>query len=338
MKRIFAVILIFCLIIPFQSFASENEEDSSLVSFLIGDVNLDGVITPADARTALRASAKLILLYGQSLLAADFNEDGILTASDARYILRKSAGLDPYNVTYVPPATTIPSVETTTYPQIEETTVKEEPTTVKPAPVSKIISVEQICQYPSYPTGCESVAAVMNLKYYHINITVSEFIDKYLYIGTAPYKKNNVWYSSDPNTAFLGNPRSNSGWGIWAKGLERSLQRCLDVCSDKYSVESVFNKSLDSLCKEYIAYDVPVIVWVTANMKQPKVFISPYIIGTKEKFNWISPNHCMLLVGYDKTYYYFNDPITGKLEKYSRTASEKAFKGNGSQAVIIAEK
>lgn len=62
----------------------------------IGDVNLDGKITSADARLALRKSAGLESLSENALLAADVNSDQKVTASDARKILRVSAGLDSF--------------------------------------------------------------------------------------------------------------------------------------------------------------------------------------------------------------------------------------------------
>lgn len=59
-----------------------------------GDVNLDGFITAADARLALRASAFLELLTSAQQTVADMNGDSKITAADARLILRISAGLD----------------------------------------------------------------------------------------------------------------------------------------------------------------------------------------------------------------------------------------------------
>ncbi len=58
------------------------------------DVNGDGKVTAADARLALRASAKLQGLEGRYFYAADVNKDGKITSADARLILRKAAGLD----------------------------------------------------------------------------------------------------------------------------------------------------------------------------------------------------------------------------------------------------
>lgn len=62
-------------------------------SFLPGDVNLDGKVNAADARLALRASAKLAKLNKTQNWNADINKDGKVTATDARAILRLSAKL-----------------------------------------------------------------------------------------------------------------------------------------------------------------------------------------------------------------------------------------------------
>lgn len=58
------------------------------------DVNCDAKITAADARLALRCSAKLEELSVISFYAADVNADEKVTAADARLILRKAAGLE----------------------------------------------------------------------------------------------------------------------------------------------------------------------------------------------------------------------------------------------------
>lgn len=59
----------------------------------VGDVDLDGKITAADARYVLRAAARLVTLTGASLVNADVDGDGKITATDARWILRYAAKL-----------------------------------------------------------------------------------------------------------------------------------------------------------------------------------------------------------------------------------------------------
>ncbi len=64
-------------------------------AFTTGDVTGDGKLTAADARLALRYSAKLETLSEEHIKAADVDNSGKVTASDARKILRVCAKLDP---------------------------------------------------------------------------------------------------------------------------------------------------------------------------------------------------------------------------------------------------
>ena len=308
MKKLFYVVC-FVLIIgtmySFSAYAEDVTESDENVApeFILGDADCNGKVNASDARIVLRVSAGLSKLTDIDFLRADYNEDWIITAADARYILRVSAGLDPFE---------------------------------KPAPAkSKLIKITPVGQLPDFPAGCESVAAVMNLNYYGFNVTSSQFIESFLPIGVAPYKVGDVWYGSDPDEAFLGDPSSEDGWGIWAKGLTFAINRYLDGQEKAATVNYTYDETLESLCGKYVCNDIPVLVWVTAGMEPPRVNKTITVIGTDKTYTWISPNHCMLLVGFDETGYYFNDPLTGKLEKYTKEASDAAFKGNGSQSVII---
>lgn len=67
--------------------------------YMLGDVNLDGKISAADARLALRISARLEnypAADSVEFMNADVNADGVITAADARIILRVSAGLSSF--------------------------------------------------------------------------------------------------------------------------------------------------------------------------------------------------------------------------------------------------
>lgn len=74
---------------------SEDPTEPPVV-YNIGDVNRDGKITAADARLALRISAKLDIPDSITFAIADVNKDGEITAVDARKILRVSAKIDTF--------------------------------------------------------------------------------------------------------------------------------------------------------------------------------------------------------------------------------------------------
>lgn len=60
---------------------------------IVGDIDLDGKVTSADARLILRAAARLTTLSGARLENADLDGDGKITATDARWCLRYVAKL-----------------------------------------------------------------------------------------------------------------------------------------------------------------------------------------------------------------------------------------------------
>ena len=79
-----------------EEISSDEETTEPPVVYSIGDVNRDGKITAADARLALRISAKLDIADNITFAITDVNKDGEITAVDARAILRVSAKIDTF--------------------------------------------------------------------------------------------------------------------------------------------------------------------------------------------------------------------------------------------------
>ncbi len=106
--------------------ANEISEDSATTAeterFPLGDADLSGKVTAADARLILRVASQLFTLDSYRMSLADYNKDGKVNATDARLVLRLSAKLDPF----APETTT--AAPTTTAPV---TTTKEPETTTK---------------------------------------------------------------------------------------------------------------------------------------------------------------------------------------------------------------
>ena len=70
------------------------ENDADDLQFPFGDADLDGVVTPADARIILRAAVELIVLNETQSYYADVDGDGYITPTDARIALRIATGLE----------------------------------------------------------------------------------------------------------------------------------------------------------------------------------------------------------------------------------------------------
>jgi len=79
-----------------------------------------------------------------------------------------------------------------------------------------------------------------------------------------------------------------------------------------------------------------VLVWTSLNLLPTESGAEWYLRESGEKFQWISNEHCMVLVGYDKDKYYFNDPYEGNgVVGYDKNLVEKRFKELGDQSVVI---
>lgn len=197
---------------------------------------------------------------------------------------------------------------------------------------SKLISnVPTIHQFPQFPTGCESVATVMALNYFGNPITVEQFVDEFLPTSRDFYVENGMYFGPSPYEYFIGNPKSSASYGCMAPVIEKALLACV---GDSHTVSNLSGTSLEVLCDQYIDNDIPVILWATIRMLETNP-ISSWYLNDGTRFTWPGNEHCMLLVGYDDTRYYFNDPYTGKLVAYDKTLTEDRFAELGRQAVVV---
>lgn len=186
---------------------------------------------------------------------------------------------------------------------------------------SKTIEAPYINQIEAgFPTGCESVSTVMALRYSGIDITVDKFVDDYL-------EKDQNSHNFNPNTHFGGNPRNDSGMGCYAPVIMNSLDKILE--NDTHYAQNVSGTPLSQLCTEYIDNGIPVIIWATMDMNEGKIVDYP------EGLTWRSPEHCLLLVGYDDYCYIFHDPLRDKYIHYLKADVETAYEFMLSQSVVI---
>lgn len=204
-----------------------------------------------------------------------------------------------------------------------------------PAPQAySIEGVPIMHQFPDYPSGCESVSAVMALQHADVSVSVDEFIDQHLPMSSRFYWEDGKNYGPSPYEHFIGSPRSTASYGCMAPVIEKALTSCL---GNKQRVKDVGGYSLSELCEQYVSRDIPVLVWVTIKMIEIQPTNSWYLSdGTR--FTWPGNEHCMVLVGYDENNYYFNDPYVGATVSYKRARAETRYAQMGKQALVILPK
>lgn len=200
---------------------------------------------------------------------------------------------------------------------------------------SVILSAPYIDQKAiGFPNGCESVSTVMALQYLGEKIDTETFVSNYLPMGPAP----SYGVGSNPWKVYVGNPRltNGQGWGCYAPVIVEAVDKYAD--KTKIYVTDVSASSLQSLCSNYIRNGVPVIIWGTVEMTR-YVSYSYWVTPEGDEIYYNNRLHCLLLVGYDDNYYYFNDPLKRgeghDYYAYTKSDVEAAYQLLNYQAVVI---
>lgn len=197
---------------------------------------------------------------------------------------------------------------------------------------AKYINVPYISQKGVLPTGCEIVSATMLLRYYGNQTSIYDFVDKHLEIAEKQYI-NGIPYAPTPDEAFIGNPRKSNGYGCYPPVIERALK---SILGGAYTPKVTTGTPIETLIKNYIDNDIPVLLWATINMLPSYSGDSWYTKSTGERFTWTAQEHCMVLVGYDNENYYFNDPYNSNgFIGYRKVLLEARFRELGMRSLVI---
>lgn len=171
----------------------------------------------------------------------------------------------------------------------------------------KIIKMNYMNQSGRWPTGCESVSAVMVLNHLGIDISVDEFIEKY--IPCRPFEcVNGVTYGADPYVAFAGSPYDENAFGCYAPVIVSAFERVFKDYEKSFSAVDVSGVPVDILIEKYVNAGMPVVFWACIDMKPPVFGPSWRLFSDGSEFTWTSNEHCMVLAGADEEKYYFYDP------------------------------
>ena len=194
------------------------------------------------------------------------------------------------------------------------------------------IQAPYIDQSGAYPTGCESVSAVMLLQFLGVDITVDEFIEKYL--EKQGFEKwDGEMFGPDPREYFCGSPYDEDSFGCYAPVIAGAMKR---VLGGTYTVKDESGTYTAELLRRYIDKGMPVVYWACINMREPVIGPQWKLLDTGQIFTWVSNEHCMLLVGYDGEGYYFNDPYNNNgLIHYPKEVVEERHRAQHMQAVGV---
>ena len=197
-----------------------------------------------------------------------------------------------------------------------------------------IDGVPGLRQYPSWPTGCEAVSAVMLLNYAGYDVSVSAFIWGHLKTDGRFYSRDGLLYGPDPRVSFVGYPWDQNGWGCMPPVI-RDAMLSYGVPSEDIVITECM--TLAQLAETYILRGIPVAVWVEYRM-ETVTYSDGWYLPDGTLFRFPTGEHCVVMTGYDEENYFFMDPQTGREAVYPKDQCENSFSSLGSMALAILSK
>lgn len=179
-------------------------------------------------------------------------------------------------------------------------------------------------QFPKYPTGCESVALYLLLKYYQVDVEVEDIV-KQLKKGSLPYKVNDKIVGGDPEIEFVGDPRLSYSYGVFNGPIAEVGKKYKDGIVSKVGLD--FDKVL-----AIVEQNCPVMVWVTINLTDPFISATWYAESGRE-VKWISGEHTMVIFSVDDNRVVVSDPYTGTIRYFPVEVFQKRYNYLGKRAI-----
>ena len=194
-----------------------------------------------------------------------------------------------------------------------------------------LYDVPLINQLPTYPNGCEAASAVMLLKFYGVDITLDEFIS-YLPKDKV-YTENGTRFGPNPALFYAGDPKSETGgWGCFDLVISKTIAQILNEKNSPFSPKIKSNK--EPLIN--LAYNGPCLIWVTIDYKEATDVFTWFSYDKSETYTYPKNEHVVVLTGYDKDYYYINDPLKNEKNiKVKKEQLEKSYDSLGRQSVEL---
>lgn len=189
---------------------------------------------------------------------------------------------------------------------------------------NNMIDIEPLCQYPELPTGCEVTSLTAVLNFYGFPCDKCDISDNYLEkgdVGTVNFREY-----------FEGDPRDSSSYGCYAPVIVNAANKYLSSNNSKLKAIDISGNNLDQLFS-YININIPVIVWGTQDCQEGHYSVTWYVNG--EELTWFTPEHCMVLIGYDTESVWVVDPIYGDIRSYPIDAFARSYNSLFKQAVVI---
>ena len=193
-----------------------------------------------------------------------------------------------------------------------------------------MLDVIEYCQYPDYPTGCESVSLFMLLDYYGVDVKVDDIYDL-LPMGDQPYDdENGVRHGANPEREFVGNPRSEYSYGVFNDPIAGVAD------TFKPGVKTERGASVDDI-KAVLDTGNPVLAWYVSAPMRDIMYRWSWVDEMDEMVYWPGGEHAVVICGYDEDSITYRDPNAGTTVCIDNATFEKSFSELGGRIVYYTD-
>lgn len=208
---------------------------------------------------------------------------------------------------------------------IKEQELEEQKIQKLEATTVKIENEITYSQFPEYPTGCESVALYILLKYNGVETTLDEIINR-LKKGELPYKIESEMYGGNPELEFVGDPRDDYSYGVYNGPIAEVANTFKENINNNEGLE------LDEILN-IVSEKRPVMVWTTIGNLPSRISAIWIHRSTGEKIYWKENEHAVVIIGYNDEQVIVSDPYTGRITRYNREKFRENYNYMGKRAV-----
>lgn len=188
-------------------------------------------------------------------------------------------------------------------------------------------------QNPELPNGCEITALAAVLNYFGIKVDKVKLAKEYLPTEKVVKKGNNL-YGPDPNVAYAGNPFDKlDSFYVFPLPIVEVANKILIENNSMLRAIDMPNTSKEEII-HFVQSGVPVITWITIDLKKPKRNHYWIIQETKEKHFFYSNLHVVVVTGYRNGKVTVMNPLIGQ-EEIDEDVFFNSFQSMGSQCVVI---
>ncbi len=193
-----------------------------------------------------------------------------------------------------------------------------------------MLDVMEFCQYPDYPTGCESVSLYMLLQYYGVDVSVEQIYDL-LPMGAQPYDdENGVRHGANPEREFVGDPRSEYSYGVFHEPIAHVAEQF------RPGVRTKTDASLEDI-RAILDSGNPVLAWYVSAPMRDIMYRWSWIDELGDTVHWPGGEHAVVICGYDETSLTYRDPNAGTTVVIDDATFLRSFKELGGRIVYYAE-